>query len=76
MTMTTNLWRRLRQLLPESPLLVGTVVATSTYGATVQLPDGSLLQVRGSAVTGDHVFVRAGKIEGPAPALTSVLIEI
>jgi hypothetical protein len=73
---TTNLWRRLRQLLPESPLLVGTVIATSTYGATVQLPDGALLQVRGDASIGDKVFVRAGRIEGPAPALTSVLIEI
>lgn len=76
MTMTTNLWRRLRQLLPESPLLVGTVTATNTYGATVQLPDGSLLQVRGDAAIGDKVFVRAGRIEGPAPALTSVAIEI
>lgn len=73
---TTNLWRRLRQLLPDSPLLVGTVTATSSYGATVQLPDGALLQVRGEASIGDKVFVRAGRIEGPAPTLTSVLIEI
>lgn len=74
--MTTNLWKRLKQLLPEAPLLVGEVVATSAYGAQVELPDGSLLSVRGETEIGKKVFIRNGLIEGEAPALPTVLIEI
>ena len=73
---TTNLWKRLKQLLPESPLLVGTVASVSTYGAVVTLPDGSTLAVRGEATVGQSVFVRDGLIEGPAPALSVTMIEI
>ena len=73
---TTNLWKRLKQLLPEAPLLVGVVDSVDAYGALVLLPDGSLTAVRGAALVGDSVFIRAGLIEGPAPALTAVLIDV
>lgn len=73
---TTNLWKRLKQLLPEPPLLTGVVSSVSSYGAYVELPDGSLVAVRGSATVGQHVFIRNGIIEGIAPSLTTVLIEI
>lgn len=73
---TTNLWKRLKQLLPEPPLLVGVVDSVSTYGAVVELPDGSLVSVRGDATVAQTVFIRDGVIEGLAPALTTVLIEI
>jgi len=73
---TTNLWKRLKQLLPDAPLLIGTVDSTSTYGAIVLLPDGSPVSVRGTASVGQKVFVRNGIIEGVAPSLTAVLIEI
>lgn len=73
---TTNLWKRLKQLLPEAPLLVGVVDSVDAYGALVLLPDGSLTAVRGAATVGDSVFIRNGLIEGPAPELTAVLIEI
>lgn len=73
---TTNLWKRLKQLLPDAPLLVGVVDSVSTYGAVVELPDGSLVSVRGAATVGQRVFIRDGVIEGQAPSLTTVLIEI
>lgn len=73
---TTNLWKRLKQLLPDAPLLAGVVITDDTYGATVQLPDGSIVAVRGAATVGEHVFIRDGLIEGPAPSLSAVLIEI
>ena len=73
---TTNLWRRLKNLLPESPLLSGVVDSVSTYGAIVLLPDGALVAVRGDATVGQHVFIRDGVIEGLAPSFTAVLIEI
>lgn len=76
MSITTNLWKRLKQLLPEAPLLVGTVSSVSTYGATVRLPDDSYVNVRGSATVGQHVFIRDGVIEGQAPNLPTVLIEV
>ncbi|MDO8903958.1 hypothetical protein [Hydrogenophaga sp.] len=75
--MTTNLFRQLLDLLPEQPLLVGTVtVVNSDETVTVQLSGGGLLRVRGAAAVDDRVFVRNGVIEGPAPALTDVTIDI
>ncbi|MFN3494873.1 MAG: hypothetical protein ACK40L_10225 [Hydrogenophaga sp.] len=75
--MTTNLFRALLDLLPEAPLLVGTVtVVNSDETVTVELSGGGLLRVRGTAAVDDRVFVRGGVIEGPAPALTSVTINI
>ena len=72
----TNLWKRLKQLLPDAPLLVGEVFSVSTYGAIVELPDGAFVNVRGEATVGQKVFIRDGLIEGQAPNLSTVLIEI
>jgi hypothetical protein len=75
---TTNLYRQLLELLPQSPLTVGTVV--SQHGdntATVQYPGGAQSRVRGSGHTpGGRVFVRDGVIEGAAPALSAVTIDV
>lgn len=76
MSTTTNLWKRLKQLLPDPPLLVGEVTYTSAYSSRVELPDGSVQVVRGEAAVGSKVFIRDGVIEGPAPNLTVELIEI
>lgn len=76
MSMTTNLWKRLKEVLPDEPLLIGEVIAVTSYGANVELPDGSNIAVRGDAQVGQKVFVRAGVIEGQAPALSVVEIEI
>lgn len=77
--MSTNLYRALRELLPEAPLQVATVAAvhTSEGASTVTWPGGSRQRVRGAGVAvGSAVFVRDGVIEGPAPALTLVVIEV
>ena len=57
---------------------IGEVTAIDAGGdlATVQLPGGGVLQVRGKAEVGKNVFVRNGVIEGEAPSLPLVLIEI
>lgn len=73
---TTNLWKRLKQLLPDAPLLVGEVFSVSAYGAIVKLPDSAFVSVRGEATVGQKVFIRDGLIEGQAPNLSTVLIEI
>lgn len=74
--MSYNLYRRLRDLIPDDPLVVGTVVSVSAAGVLVQMPDGAQITARGEAETGQRVFVRDGVIEGQAPALAVVTIEV
>ena len=72
-----NLWRQFEDLLPDSPLLLGTVVTHHADGTvTVELLDGGLLRVTGSGSVGDRVFVRDGRVIGDAPTLPTVEIEI
>lgn len=72
----SNLYRQFLDLLPPRPLQVGTVTAADGSTCTIQLPGGGVLQARGEAAVGQQVFVRDGVIEGVAPALTVVTIEI
>lgn len=76
--MTTNLYRALRDLLPEAPLLVATVVSVHGDGtSTIEFPGGNQQRVRGTDAAADSkVFVRNGVIEGEAPALTTLTIEV
>ncbi len=71
-----NPFKQLKAILPDPPLLVGDVIAYSNGVATVELPDGGTVQARGEAAVSDRVFVRDGAIEGPAPSLTVVLIDV
>lgn len=70
----SNLYRKFKALIPDAPLLVGTVVATMPL--RVELPDGTQIPARGEATLGERVFVRDVAIEGPAPTLPVELIEI
>lgn len=75
--MQTNPYRQLLELLPQDPLEVGDVIAVNADGTrTVQLPGGGQLVVRGDAALAARVFVRSGLIEGPAPALTALDIDV
>ena len=72
-----NLWRQFQDLLPTSATLIGTVVATHIdQTVSVQLLDGGLLRVAGTAADGTRVFIRDGRIEGEAPELPQIDIEI
>jgi hypothetical protein len=77
--MSTNLYRALRELLPEAPLQVATVSSINTNQGTsiITWPGGSTQTVRGTSVAiGWKAFVRDGMIEGAAPALTVETIEV
>lgn len=74
--MSTNPYRRLLNLLPKRPLQVGTVIGSTAGVCTVELPGGGTIQARGDHTIGASVFVRDGVIEGPAPSLTPISIEI
>ncbi len=71
-----NPYRQLVALLPEPPLLVGTVESITDTGAVIILPDGGRLTVRGDTTTGQKVFIRNGIIEGIAPDLPTEMIEV
>lgn len=75
--MSINLYRQLRELLPEPALTVATVATTHTDGTvTVTYPGGAQQRVRGTGTAGAAVFVRAGQVEGTAPNLTTVTIDV
>lgn len=74
--MSRNVFRQFIDLLPARPLLVGTVTATDGDVSTVELPGGGVLRARGESTVGQNVFVRDGLIEGAAPSLPFVAIEI
>ncbi len=72
----SNIYREFLALLPKRPRYVGTVIASTPTGATVQLPGGGVLHVLGQASIGQRVFVRDGAIEGPAPNLPYASAEV
>ena len=74
----SNLYQALRDLLPTAPLLVASVVSINPDNTTtVQFPGGNQQRVRGAGATvGSQVFVRDGVIEGAAPALSTLTIEV
>lgn len=69
-------YARLLALLPADRSQIARVVSTDGSSAIVELPGGNRMHVRGTAVVGVNVFVRGGAIEGPAPTLTVVSVEI
>ena len=69
-------YRRLLSLIPDPPSDVGEVTAILADGCTVDLLNGSTANVRGVAAMGDLVYIRDGVIEGPAPVLPMVEIEV
>jgi hypothetical protein len=72
-----NIYKALLSLLPGNPLLVGTVVAASGDELRIELPDGALATARGAYSVGETVAFRpGGAVEGTAPALPFVEIEV
>lgn len=71
-----NLFQQFVDIFPAPPLQIGAVTATDGAVATVTLPGGGVLRARGDAPVGQRVFVRDGVIEGDAPSLPVVLIDV
>ena len=71
-----NLWSRFRDLNPKAKRVVGTCIRADTGECTIQFPGGSLIQARGVAVEGQRYFVLDGQLDGDAPTLATLEIEV
>lgn len=73
----TNYYKQFADLFPQPPLQIGTVTAFSNGVATVSLLGGGKVTARVQSTTvGQQVFVRDGVVEGNAPNLTAVSINV
>ena len=74
----TNPYLAFLALLPNHPLQLATITAIDGEVARLVLPGGGVLTARGAGTgaVGDQVFVRDGVIEGQAPPMPFVQIEI
>jgi len=66
---TPNTWAMFKELLPRDPLLVGTLSVTDSVTSLITLLDGGVVRVRGTGTVGGKYYIRAGKIDGEAPAM-------
>lgn len=69
-----NPYKLLRDLLPQTPLQVGTVLSVANGVAVIELPGGGRAIARGATAAGARVFFRDSVIEGSAPNLPIELI--
>jgi hypothetical protein len=72
----SNPYRRLVGLLPDQTIDTGAVIAVHDDGVTVELHTGALVHARGTATVGEFVYLKGGAVEGPAPDLVGVDIEV
>ncbi len=72
----SNAYTQLKALFAPARVQVGEVSAYADGVATVNLPGGGQLRARGQSSVGARVFVQAGVIQGPAPALVYVQAEV
>ncbi len=71
-----NPLKALLNLLPGDPTLRGVVTGVDVHQTSVTLLDGSVIKCRGAGEIGDAVFVKGHLIEGTAPLLTQIEIEV
>lgn len=71
-----NLFNRFRDANGRSARTVGTCISIDVDGCTIQYPSGALIRAKGAAVVGQRYFVLAGRIDGDAPTLPGLSIEV
>jgi hypothetical protein len=71
-----NLFKRFSDLTGRSLRTVGTCISADFGECTIQYPGGSLARVKGAGTPGTRYFVQDGALDGEAPALVSLEIEV
>ncbi|MCK9172972.1 MAG: hypothetical protein RBR03_09145 [Desulfuromonas thiophila] len=74
----SNLWKQFSALLPSDPLLIATVISHNSDGtSTLQHPGGGQSTARGTSVAiGSKAFIRSNQIQGAAPDLPLIELEV
>lgn len=67
---STSIWNAFKEILPSSPLLVGTVASVEGQTSLMTLIDGGVIRVRGVGAVNEKWYLRAGALDSKAPALT------
>lgn len=71
-----NLYKRFSDLAGRKLRTVGTCISAVFGECTIQYPGGSVVRVKGAGEVGTRYFVLDGKLDGEAPALTAVTVEV
>ena len=71
-----NLFKRWSDLTGRSLRTVGTCIDASFGECTIRYPGGSLVRVKGAGVENTRYFVMDGRLDGEAPGLTAVEVEV
>ncbi|HRY16358.1 MAG TPA: hypothetical protein P5330_10875 [Candidatus Competibacteraceae bacterium] len=71
-----NLFERFSSLTGRPLRTVGTCISTDANACTIQYPGGGLARVNGAGTPGQRYFVLDGRLDGEAPALESLEIEV
>jgi hypothetical protein len=71
-----NLYRRFSDLSGRSLRTVGVCVSADFGECRIQYPGGSIVNVKGGGVVGERYFVMDGRLDGEAPGLVSLEIEV
>lgn len=69
-------WRRFTDLTGRSLRTVGTCISADVGECTIQYPGGGIARVKGAGTLGQRYFVLDGRLDGEAPALDSLEIEV
>lgn len=71
-----NLYKRFSDLTGRSLRTVGTCISADAGECTIQYPGGGLVRVKGSGTPGQRYFVLDGRLDGEAPTLAALVVEV
>ncbi len=71
-----NLFKRWSDLNGRSLRTVGTCISADFGECTIQYPGGSVVRVKGAGTPWTRYLVLDGRLDGEAPSLPSLTIEV
>ena len=71
-----NLYERFGALIGRKLRTVGTCVSSTTTETILEYPGGGRVTVRGTGTPGTRYFALDGRLDGEAPALTVLTIDV
>lgn len=71
-----NIYRRFSDLTGRPVRTVGTCISAAFGECVIQYPGGGTITVQGAGTVGQAYFVRDGRLDGEAPELPALEIEV